>query len=72
MDRIERNKLLVNIAYAILDLVEENQMLAKECKHLSDYREMNENTNRQILKHQQESIGSLLKHLIHEGKEEVA
>lgn len=71
MNRNERNKLLVNVAYAILDLVEENQMLAKECKHLSDYREMNEKTNLEILKSQQQSIGSLLKHLIHQ-EEEVA
>ena len=63
--------MLVNVAYAILDLVEENQMLAKECKHLSDYREMNEKTNLEILKSQQQSIGSLLKHLIHQ-EEEVA
>ena len=71
MNRNERNNLLVNVAYAILDLVEENQMLAKECKHLSDYREMNEKTNLEILKSQQQSIGSLLKHLIHQ-EEEVA
>ena len=62
MDRKERNQLLLNVAYAIIDLVEDNQILEKECKDLTEYKKKNEETNRSIRKNQMESIGFVLKH----------
>ena len=62
MDRTERNQLLLNVAYAIIDLVEDNQILERECIDLTEYKNKNEETNRSIRKNQMESIGFVLKH----------
>ena len=69
MERLKRNQMLLDFAYSIIDLVEENHTLAKECKYLTEYKERNDEYNKDMLKKQQESIGSLLKTLIHQRED---